>query len=492
MFFTSIIFLFVFLPLFLIFYLIIPGRFRNVTILIFSLFLVLWFDNILAIILVFSICMNFCFGLLLNKKRKVWVLVPGIALNVLLLSVFKYHILLFDILHLAAGILPYSVSQLHVLSNLAFPIGISFYTFRAISYQVDIYRNKTGPEHNFIDFATYFTLFPLLIAGPIARYIELKNDLHSRKLSSHQMAFGVERFIIGLAKKVLIANTLGSVTDRVFSTPVVDLSTPMAWLGLAFYTFQIFFDFAGYTDMAIGTGMILGFTIPENFNYPYISRNIREFWKRWHMTLSSWLRDYIFLPLAYYLSGKWKKESYSEIRTDNLLYTVAAMITFIICGFWHGSSVSFVIWGIYYAFFMILEQVFLKRALHKLWSPFQHLYTIIIIMLGWVLFRTAGLGQALQFYHKLFVYSAGSASLNSYLSFFTINRETFLILTGAIILSTPIIPKIKTKMLVLSGNRQKTRITFNILHLTFLFFLFIISVSYVTAQTYNPFIYFRF
>ncbi|MCX6250044.1 MAG: MBOAT family protein [Bacteroidetes bacterium] len=490
--FTSVKFLFLYLPLFLIIYYVIPCKFKNSAILIFSLLLIFEIDHIKAAILLFSICLNFYFGRLINKKGQVWVLGLGIFLNIALLSVFKYHLLLLDILHGVANIISSHKPQLHILSSMVLPIGISFYTFRAISYLVDVYRKKTEPEQNFIDFATYLSFFPLMIAGPIVRYIEMKSELHAGKPSFQQIAHGTERFIFGLARKVLIANTLGVVADKIFSEPVDDLSTPVAWLGLVSYTMQIFFDFAGYTDMAIGIGMILGFTFPENFNYPYISRNIREFWRRWHMSLSTWLRDYIFLPVAYYLSKKWKKDVYAGIRTDNLLYTVATMITFTICGFWHGSSLSFVIWGIYYALFMILEQVFIKRTLHKLWSPIQHLYTIIVIMGGWVLFRTADLYQAGHFYHKLFVYSAGSVSLTSYLSFFIINKETFLILICAIILSTPLTSILNAKLKALSLNSKGIWLTCKLLRLSFMFFLFLITLSYVVAQTYNPFIYSRF
>ena len=490
--FTSIKFLFLFLPLFLIIYHVIPSRFKNIAILIFSLVLVVTFDNISAIVLLFSICLNFYFGLLLKKNEQVWILALGIILNVALLSVFKYHLFLTNILLGVADSNSWFVPQLHNLSSLVLPVGISFYTFRVISYLVDVYRKKTEPEQKFIDFATWLAFFPLLIAGPIARYIELKSDLHDRKPSFQKIACGTERFIIGLARKVLIANTLGAVADQIFSAPVREISTSMAWLGLVSYTMQIFFDFAGYTDMAIGIGMILGFTFPENFNYPYISKNIREFWRRWHMTLSSWLRDYIFLPVAYYLSKKWKKDIYAMIRTDNLLYIVATMITFIICGCWHGPSLSFVIWGIYYASFMIVEQVVLKRTLHKLWFPIQHLYTLLVIMGGWVLFRTADLDQAMHFYHKLFVYSNGSVPLNSYLCFFTINWETFLILIGAIILSTPFMSVLKAKLMVVSVTNKGIRLTCSLLRLSFLFLLLLISLSYITAQTYNPFIYFRF
>ncbi len=492
MFFTHVIFIFLFLPVFLVLYYLIPERFRNFLILAFSLFLVLWFDKILSVILFFSICLNFYFGLLIVKKRKILVLATGIILNLGLLLLFKYHFLLYDILHLAAGIMPLPASRFSSIIAFILPVGISFYTFRAISYQVDVFRIKTEPEYNFIDFAAWFSFFPLLIAGPIARYTDLKSDLHSRKLSPKQMAGGAERFIFGLAKKVMIADTLGASADRIFSVPADHLSMPMAWLGVASYTLQIFFDFAGYTDMAIGLGMMLGFTIPENFNYPYIARNIREFWKRWHMTLSLWLRDYIFLPVAYKLSGKWKKDIYFGIKTDNLLYTVATMITFIICGFWHGSSVNFVAWGIWYALFMILEQVLLKRALHKLWIPLQHLYTILVVMGGWVLFRTAGPAQAIRFYERLFVYSTGSDSLTSYFSFFIINRETFMVLAVAAILSTPLLSNMKNRMLELSAGSRLSGIIFYLFHSVFLFSLFLFSLSYVTAQTYNPFIYFRF
>lgn len=490
--FTNIEFVFFFLPVFLIIYFIIPFKFKNIAILFFSLILVFWFDNIRAVILVFSICLNYLFGRLIYKNRQTWIIILGIFINVAFLSVFKYHVLLFEFFTSVTEVIAYPLAKLNLLSTLILPLGISFYTFRAISYLVDIHRKKTEPETNFFDFAAYLAFFPLLIAGPIARYTELKDDLHSRKISIQQVALGTERFILGLARKVLIANTLGAVADQVFSAPVADLSTLMVWLGLISYTLQIFFDFAGYSDMAIGIGMILGFKVPENFNYPYISRNIRDFWRRWHITLSLWLRDYIFLPVAYYISRKWKKEAYVGINTDNLIYTVATLITFVICGFWHGSSLSFVIWGIYFAIFMILEQVIIKRILKNLWVPLQHFYTLLVIMLGWIIFRATDINQALQLYHKLFVYTSGSVSLNSYLSFFTINRETCFIMIIAVILSTPLISILKIKLLALTEGRKSLLIIFDLLRLSFMFLLLLISLSFVTAQTYNPFIYFRF
>jgi len=490
--FTTVNFTFLLLPLFLILYFILPGRFRNFSILIFSLFLVFLFDPISAVILLFSICLNYSFGLIISKKGNVGILVLGIILNIALLSGFKYYQLLFNLFHIVADIVSNSAHQTTIFSTLILPLGISFYTFRAISYLVDIYRKKTEPEYNFIDFSTYLTLFPIFIAGPIARYVEVKHDLHTRKLSFRQIAGGIERFIIGLARKVIIANTLGAVADQIFSTPIEDLSTPLAWLGIISYTMQIFFDFSGYTDMAIGIGMMLGFTFPENFNYPYISKNIREFWRRWHMTLSTWLRDYLFLPIAYSLSRKWKKNTYAGIKTDNLLYTVATMITFAICGIWHGSTISFLIWGVYYALFMIIEQVFLKRPFARLWAPLQHVYTILVVMGGWVFFRTEGLDQAFKFYQKLFVYSAGSVSSNSYLYFFVINRETILILICSIILSTPVFSMLKTKLIALSETRKGILQTYAVIRLSILFLLLIVSLSFVVAQTYHPFIYFRF
>ena len=304
--FSSVKFLFLFLPLFLVIYYAIPYRLKNVTILIFSLVMVFSFDNLSAIVLFFSLGMNYSFGRLIHNKGRFWAIALGISMNVALLSVFKYHHLLTELIFSLVGICPGPATTMHMLSSFVLPVGISFYTFRLISYLVDIHRKKTEPEYNFIDFAVCFAFFPLLLAGPIARYIDLKNELRTRRLSFIQIALGIERFIIGLGLKVLIANALGTVADQVFSMPADHLSTPMAWLGLVSYTMQIFFDFAGYTGMAIGLGMMTGFTFPENFNYPYISKNIREFWRRWHMTLSSWLRDYVFLPVAYYYSKKWK------------------------------------------------------------------------------------------------------------------------------------------------------------------------------------------
>jgi alginate O-acetyltransferase complex protein AlgI len=492
MIFSSIKFLFLYLPVFLALYYAIPARFKNLAILVFSLLLIFELDHLRTAVLFFSICLNFFLGRMIGKDKRLWGIVLGVSVNIVLLSVFKYNLLLQDFIQAFSDVNTRPGQEINFLSAFALPVGISFYTFRAISYLVDVYNQKTEPEHNFINFAAFLALFPLIVAGPIARYTELKNELHGRKPSFQQIAGGIERFIMGLALKVLIANTLGGVADRVFSMPVQDISTPMAWLGLVAYTMQIFFDFAGYTDMAIGIGMILGFRIPENFNYPYIAKNVREFWRRWHISLSSWLRDYIFLPVAYSLSRKWKKDLYAGIRTDHLLYAVATMITFTLCVFWHGSSLSFVIWGMYYALFMIIEQVFLKRILGRLWTPLQHVYTLLVIMGGWVLFRTENPVQALQFYHKLLFWSDGSSSVNSYIAFFVMNRETLLMLVIATFLSTPLPARMVKQLTELSAGRKMFGLALSVLHFIWLITLFVLSLSYVVAQTYNPFIYFRF
>jgi alginate O-acetyltransferase complex protein AlgI len=331
--------------------------------------------------------------------RKKFNLILAIIFNVGLLVFFKYYnsfISCFASLvaapfsgHVAGGLIP----------DLVIPLGISFFTFRAISYQVDVYRLKIKPHNDFLSFLIYFTFFPLIIAGPIARYHDLQSQLPGRKAGLGFFIEGIEMFAGGLVKKVLIGDTIASIADMVFQSPVSDISTLIAWVGILSFTLQVFFDFSGYTDMALGIGRMLGFRYPQNFNYPYFSKNIHEFWQRWHITLSTWLRDYLFLPLAFSLSRKLRKNQYAAIPADFIIYFISVILTFFICGFWHGAGVKFIIWGLYFAFFLIIEQVGLRRVIRKAWSPFQHLYTLLVVVCSWVIFRS----RDLEFAHAFLV-----------------------------------------------------------------------------------------
>jgi len=379
-----------------------------------------------------------------------------------------------------------------VIAGLILPLGISFFTFRAISYQVDIYRKKTEPSQNPISFLVYFTLFPLITAGPIIRYVDLREQLKEREVNFSCFIGGLERFVLGLIKKVLIAGTFAGIADRIFSAQIQDLSMGFAWVGILSYTFQIFFDFSGYTDMAIGIGTMLGFNFAENFNFPYMAKNVQDFWNRWHITLSSWLRDYIFLPLAYYISKKLKKERYLMIKTDRIIYFIAIAVTFFICGFWHGAGWTFIIWGLYFALFLVLEQFGMRRLLKRTWLPLQHFYALLVVIVGWVIFRSDNMGFAFRFIGRMFSFSNGYSPLNSALIFYINNTETFLAILMALFFSFPFMQWCNSTIKNNIASDNKVYYVINSVRLIFLVVLFVVSLSYISSSSYQPFIYKQF
>jgi alginate O-acetyltransferase complex protein AlgI len=490
--FNSVIFLFLFFPLFLGVYFLSPGKFKNIILIIFSLLFYSWGDKILVLLLVSSALINFGFGKLIHAGYKKPGLILSILFNITLLSFFKYADFLIESAHEIVGLFRPSVQSIHTSSAILLPLGISFYTFRAISYSIDVSRNKINPGDGFIRFLTYFTMFPLILAGPIVRYSDIQTQLGRKNISISKFSEGLERFIIGLAKKVIIAGTFSSIAAQIFQAPVSEISTLFAWIGIIAFTFEIYFDFSGYSDMAIGLGKMIGFDFPENFNFPYTSKSIREFWRRWHVTLSTWLRDYLFLPIAYSLSGKLPGEHYFKIKTEKIIYVLATLVTFLICGLWHGAAWHFVAWGLYFSIFLILEQLFLGRMLKKLWNPIQHAYTVLIVTCSWVIFKADSLHDAFNYFGKLFSFSQGFPAMNSYLKYFTITHETIFITLAAILFSMPVYARLRA----FAGDRgsrnhliQKGLTWTGILALGS---LFIICLTYMAANTYNPFIYFRF
>lgn len=490
--FTSIIFLFLFLPLSLIGYYLTPGKYRSLVLLLFSLFLYTWGDKVYVVVLLYSAVANYYCGLLIGDGKRKTGLWLGIGVNLLMLGFFKYYNFSASTFQDIMALFHVKSSFFETIPGLVAPIGISFYTFKTLSYLLDVYKAKVKASRKFIEFATYVAMFPPLVAGPIVRYQEIGTQLAGRPAGYSRFAEGIERFITGLAKKMLLANTFASAADMIFAAPIAELSTLTAWLGVILFTFQIYYDFSGYSDMAIGLGKMFGYDFPENFNYPYISRNIREFWRRWHITLSSWFRDYLFLPLAFSLSRKMKKERYLTVRADHIIYMAAILITFLVCGFWHGSTWNFIAWGGWYGLFIGIEHVGLGRILKRAWKPLQHTYTLMVIMLGWVLFRTDNLPHAWQFFLKLFSFSSGDASLNSYLQFFTLNRETVFLIFIAILFSNPLFGLMKERFSGLTAKRTCCRHWFSMILLLIYFILFTVSVASITNGTINPFIYAQF
>ncbi|WP_417608920.1 MBOAT family O-acyltransferase [Owenweeksia hongkongensis] len=468
--FSSPIFLFLFLPLVFAVYFLAPKKLRNVALLVFSLIFYSWGEGRLVILLLLSALTDFYCGRIIHYGYRKIGLTISLIFNLAILGYFKYLNFTFENLSRIAQSLGFAEGTIPDVAGVALPIGISFFTFQTMSYTIDVYRGNVKADNNLLNFATYVCLFPQLVAGPIVRYSDISHQLNLRIISSDKFADGCERFIIGLAKKVLIANSFAAIADDIFKQNLQDLSTPYAWLGILAYTFQIYFDFSGYSDMAIGLGKMLGFDFPENFNYPYISKSIREFWRRWHISLSTWFRDYVYISLG----GN---------RKGNVHTYINLLIVFFVTGLWHGASWNFVIWGLFHGFFMIIERMGLGKTLSKIPVILQRLYTLVIVIVGWVFFRAETLSEALIYVKTMFIYNSGNSALSNYLSFFHINLHTLFAVFFAVLFSTPFYPK---------AEKFFTRKKLSWFRPIALLLLFVTTIIYLGAGTYNPFIYFKF
>jgi len=481
--FSSPVFLLVFLPATLFFTLILPRKYQNIVLLIASLLFYAWGGVSFTFIMIGSIAVNYTVGRQIAKRHDKngakTVLVLGLVFNLLLLGIFKYANFIVENINSLAewiNLEPINMNRIYL------PIGISFFTFQAISYIIDVYKKKTPVQKNLVNLALYISLFPQLIAGPIVRYHDIAEQLRNRIPGLKMFASGVERFIIGLAKKVLIANTFALVADKIFTLELVEMSTSIAWLGAIAYTFQIYFDFAGYSDMAIGLGRMFGFNILENFNFPYISKSIREFWRRWHISLSNWFRDYLYIPLG----G-------NRVSRNRIFLNL--LIVFFLTGFWHGAAWNFVIWGLFHGFFLVLERVGLERILAKLWSPFQHLYVLLIVIIGWVVFRADNIGYGWNYIKIMFGFNAQPSEWVPMLEY--LNNETYIAILIAILGSTTLFINIqkqyhKYQIRLSQDVNQVFNSIFSLLSVVGLLLLLILSLSYLASNTYNPFIYYRF
>jgi alginate O-acetyltransferase complex protein AlgI len=359
------------------------------------------------------------------------------------------------------------------------PIGISFFTFQAMSYVIDVYRHDAPAQRNPLNCLLYIALFPQLIAGPIVRYRQVAEQIVSRTVTTSGFSSGIQRLIYGLSKKVLLANPLGQVADAMFSVPAETLTTGAAWLGLVCYTFQIYYDFSGYSDMAIGLGRLFGFEFPENFNYPYASRSIREFWRRWHMTLSFWFRDYLYIPLG--------GSRVSTARTYANLWLV-----FFLCGLWHGAGWTFVLWGALHGLYLVGERAFWGAALERLWRPVQHLYTLGLVMIGWVFFRADTVSSAVHYLNRLVGLAQTQAALHD--AWLHLDPKTVLTLGIGCLLAAPVAPRWSTTWAERARNAGTALPSFVLSAARggLLAFLFVACAAHLAAGTYNPFIYFRF
>lgn len=484
MLFSQPVFLFGFLPVLLLLYFLCPNKIRNVLLLIASLWFYAWGEPSLVLLMLFSTVMNYGFGRWVDGCRErpaaKWVVVLAVTLNLGILVYFKYAGFLIDSVNALlafTGITPLDSP------NVTLPIGISFYTFQAMSYVIDVYRGQAQAERNPINVALYIALFPQLIAGPIVRYTDVAAQIKKRAIDSDGFAYGIQRFIVGLGKKMLIANSAASVADAIFDIPDSHLSFAVAWLGIICYTVQIYFDFSGYSDMAIGLGRMFGFRFLENFNYPYIAQSISGFWRRWHISLSSWYRDYLYIPLGGNRCPAWR-------------VSLNLMIVFVLCGLWHGASWNFAAWGIYHGAFLMLERRGFGRFVESLWRPFRHLYTLLVVMGGWVLFRTLTLTHSAAYLKALTGF--GAAANAKYPVSLYFDRGLSLVLAAALIGSLPWIPWIARQLESLQQENQNSLPRLSIcfagaaLRFGCLALLFLASASVMSAGTHNPFIYFRF
>lgn len=474
MLFSSIVFIFIFLPAILLLYYLSPRKIRNYLLFIFSITFYAWGGVSYTLVLLASVLFNYLFARKLSgktKHRKRW-FTTGLIFNISLLVVFKYlDFFVENINDIGLIFIPeYSgLSQ----PNIVLPLGISFFTFQQMSMIWDIYRNPEVKKLRFINTALYISFFPQLIAGPIVRYNDIIEQIKNRSETIALINSGIQRFILGLFKKIVFANSCGALADSIMDSPLETVSTPVAWLGVIAYAFQIYFDFSGYSDMAIGLARMFGFRILENFNFPYISRSIKEFWRRWHISLSSWFRDYVYIPLGGNRLG-------SHRTYFNLL------VVFLLTGFWHGATWSFVFWGIYHGTFLIIERLGFERILNKLPRVISWGYMMVAVLIGWVFFRIENFPDALKYIGILF----GAGGQSDALMIHYLDRESVIILTLAALSSTTVFLRLKdflTRILI-----GKSSIYFQVASGALLMFMFLYSVLLINSGSYNPFIYFRF
>lgn len=464
--FSSIMFLFIYLPIVLGLNYITPRKYRNVTLLIVSLAFYGWGEPLYIFIMIFTILIDYVHGILIGKHRenprKAKMLVASsIVINLGILVFFKYY----DFIVTGIGAAIPTLSFLKPL-GISLPIGISFYTFQAMSYTIDVYRGDARPQRSLVNFGTYVTLFPQLIAGPIVQYKDVDLQLDTRRESVEQFASGVQIFICGLAKKVILANNIGALWEIYKAMPAGSVSTLGAWLGAIAFAFQIYFDFSGYSDMAIGLGRMLGFEFKINFNYPYISRSISEFWRRWHISLGSWFREYVYIPLGGNRRG--------SARTYCNLFAVWALT-----GLWHGASWNFLAWGVYFAILIIAERAFLLKWLDKAPKAVAHAYTLVLVLISWVLFAANDIGSAFSYLGSMFGAGAGAYDMASV---YNLLQYLPMIILCAIA-SLPIAAK---KLGTLSNKKR------SVFLLGACAVALIICTGYLVDASYNPFLYFRF
>ena len=470
--FSSLFFLFVFLPIVLVLYYLSGKKYRNYLLLLASLFFYAWGEPTYVVIMLVSIGANYLCGLLVDEKRADKVRVAGVVIsvifNICMLGLFKYS--------------GFFVKNINVVFNtslpvpeIALPLGISFFTFQAMSYVVDVYRKDAKVQKNIFDLSLYISLFPQLVAGPIVRYQTVANQIEEREHNIIKFGDGVRRFIIGLGKKVLLSNSLGMLADSVFGMQTYQLTIVSTWLGILAYSLQIFFDFSGYSDMAIGLGKMFGFEFLENFNYPYISQSASEFWRRWHISLGSWFRDYVYFPLG-------------GSRRGNVRTYINLFIVWFLTGFWHGASWTFIAWGLYFGLLIGMEKSYLGKLLNKVPRFVRHIYLLLVVMIGWVFFRADSFSYSIEFIKNMFF--MGTNVIFDGVAASYINDYWF-VLVLSMIFCMPIVDWFRRKIEVANDKILESNISYVLNSVVYTGILLIVIFKLVNS-TYNPFLYFRF
>lgn len=463
--FSSPIFLFYFLPSLIALYFIAPKGFKNTLLLSASLLFYAWGEGFYVALMIASIGLNYLFGLLIHAYRsnKLWIGL-GIAANLAILISYKYANFLVDNLNVlltSIGTAAVDLEPVHL------PLGISFFTFQAMSYLIDIHRGQITAQRNPLNLGLYIAMFPQLVAGPIVRYSTIMASIVERQVTPKLFLSGAERFTIGLAKKMLIANPLGAVVDTLFALPAESLPTHVAWFAILLYALQIYFDFSGYSDMAIGLGRMFGFRFLENFNYPYVAQSLQDFWRRWHISLSTWFRDYLYIPLG--------GNRVSPVRTYFNLFTV-----FFLCGLWHGASWNFLVWGAFHGVILALERAGLANIIARLWRPLRHGYLLFVVLISWVFFRAETLSDANAFLARMFALDFSSVPFEL---FDVLNLQMYAALIAGLIFS------VSWNLTSLRDALPRTIILVRGMSVAL---LLLIAASQLAVATHNPFIYFRF
>lgn len=467
--FSSITFLFLFLPVVLAVYYIAPEKLKNIILLVASIFFYAWGEPVYVVLMILSILLNYFCGLDIGRKAENPVrakrsVIFAVVVNILILGFFKYYGFLLDMLNsVLPGEIPYR--------ELSLPIGISFYTFQNLSYIIDVYRKKVKPQKSLLLYAVYISMFPQLIAGPIVRYIDIEEQLANRKTSVVRLGRGTVLFIRGLAKKVVIANMTGEIFQQISDMQASQMTVLMAWLGCISYAFQIYFDFSGYSDMALGLGRMFGFEFQKNFDYPYTSKSITEFWRRWHISLSTWFREYVYIPLG----GN---------RCSGGRNMVNLMIVWTLTGMWHGAAWNFIVWGVYYGALLVMEKYVWGASLDQFPSPVRRIYSLVLILIGWVFFFSPSIGYALRYLAAMFGGGAGIADRGAWFIIFSHWLLYLLAVLGSTRAGYRLIRGVTE---IWDGSRARTAAA-----LVLYFGMFLVSVAFLVTGDYNPFLYFRF